>query len=325
MKIQFNLTTSWDDMRRFQSRDDLLDLMRGFDGVELMHFDEDERGVIPPERVIGLHMSYFPCWLDFWNGNEDAVRREFDSLENACQVYGGCDRSAILDRFRQDLKNAHRWGAEYVVFHISESTIGECFSMQYRHSDEEVIDAVTELLNELFADEDGSIALLMENLWQPGLTFTRPEMTRRLLDGVRYPNKGIMLDTGHLLHTNLSLHTQQEGLDYIHRLLDAHGDLCRHIRGMHLNQSLTGEYMQEIKCNPPDLSGDYAERCGQMFMYAFTADKHQPFTCPGVDALVERIAPEYLTFEFITTDTDQHRKYLNAQRCALGTACQNAF
>lgn len=325
MKIQFNLTTSWDDMRRFQSRDELLDLMRGFDGVELMHFDEDERGIIPPERVIGLHMSYFPCWLDFWNGNEDAVLREFGSMENAHQVYGGCDRSAILNRFRQDLKNAHRWGAEYVVFHISECTIGECFRLQYSHSDEEVIDAVTGLLNELFANEDGSIALLMENLWQPGLTFTRPEMTRRLLDGVRYPNKGIMLDTGHLLHTNLSLRTQQEGLDYIHQLLDAHGDLCQHIRGMHLNQSLTGEYMRETMLNPPDLSGDYAERCGQMFMHAFAVDKHQPFTCPGVDALVERIAPEYLTFEFITTDTDQHREYLNAQRCALGTACPNAF
>lgn len=318
MKIQFNLTTSWDDMRRFQSRDELLDLMRGFDGVELMHFDEDERGIIPPERVIGLHMNYFPCWLDFWNGNEDAVLREFGSMENAHQAYGGCDRSAILNRFRQDLKNAHRWGAEYVVFHISECTIGECFRLQYSHSDEEVIDAVTGLLNELFADEDGSIALLMENLWQPGLTFTRPEMTRRLLDGVRYPNKGIMLDTGHLLHTNLSLRTQQEGLDYIHQLLDAHGDLCRHIRGMHLNQSLTGEYMRETMLNPPDLSGDYAERCGQMFMHAFAVDKHQPFTCPGVDALVERIAPEYLTFEFITTDTDQHREYLNAQRRALG-------
>lgn len=325
MKIQFNLTTSWDDMRRFQSRDELLDLMRGLDGVELMHFDEDERGIIPPERVIGLHMSYFPCWLDFWNGNEDAVLREFGSMENAHQVYGGCGRSAILNRFRQDLKNAHRWGAEYVVFHISECTIGECFRLQYSHSDEEVIDAVTELLNELFADEDGSIALLMENLWQPGLTFTRPEMTRRLLDSVRYPNKGIMLDTGHLLHTNLSLRTQQEGLDYIHQLLDAHGDLCQHIRGMHLNQSLTGEYMRETMLNPPDLSGDYAERCGQMFMHAFAVDKHQPFTCPGVDALVERIAPEYLTFEFITTDTDQHREYLNAQRCALGTACPNAF
>ena len=55
MKIQFNLTTSIEDMKRFDSREDLLSLMEGFDGVELMQFEEDERGVIPGERVIGLH------------------------------------------------------------------------------------------------------------------------------------------------------------------------------------------------------------------------------------------------------------------------------
>lgn len=320
MKIQFNLTTSYEDLNRFSSREDLVNLMRGFDGVELMQFEDDVRGIIPKERVVGLHMSYFPCWLDFWNGNLDAVRREFDSLETAWQIYGGRDRSAILNRYRQDLDAAHRWGAEYVVFHVSDATIAESFRLEYHHTDEEAIDGTIELLNELFAEEDGSVALLLENLWQPGLRFTRPEMTRRLMDGIRYPNKGIMLDTGHLLHTNLKLRTQEEGLAYIHSLLDAHGDLCRHIRGVHLNQSLTGEYMEATMHNPPDLSGSYSDRYGSMFMHAFAVDKHFPFTCPGVDKLIERISPEYLTFEFITSDCDQHRKYLSAQRQALGMA-----
>lgn len=317
MKIQFNLTTSIDDMKRFDTRKDLLDLMKGFDGVELMQFEDDERGIIPKERVIGLHMSYFPYWIDFWNGDLDAVRKEFDTLEAAYQYYGGSDRSAIINRYRKDLEYAHRWGAEYVVFHVSEATIAETFHLKYRHTDEEMIDATIELLNELFAEEDGSIALLMENLWQPGLTFLRPEMTQCLMDGVKYPNKGIMLDTGHLLHTNLKLRTQEEGLAYIHSLLDMHGDLCRYIRGMHLNQSLTGEYMEQTMLNPPDLSGSYADRIGKMFWHAFAVDKHLPFTCEGIDALVERVSPEYLTFEFITADSTQHRQYLDAQRHAL--------
>ena len=67
MKIQFNLTTSIEDMKRFDTRKDLLDLMKGFDGVELMQFEDDERGIIPKDRVIGLHMGYFPYWIDFWN------------------------------------------------------------------------------------------------------------------------------------------------------------------------------------------------------------------------------------------------------------------
>jgi sugar phosphate isomerase/epimerase len=317
MKIQFNLTTSIEDMKRFDTREDLLDLMNGFDGVELMQFEDDERGIIPKDRVIGLHMGYFPYWIDFWNGNLEAVRKEFDTLEAAYQYYGGSDRSAIINRYRKDLEYAHHWGAEYVVFHVSEATIAETFHLKYRHTDEEMIDATIELLNELFAEEDGSIALLMENLWQPGLTFLRPEMTQRLMDGVKYPNKGIMLDTGHLLHTNLKLRTQEEGLAYIHSLLNMHGDLCRYIRGMHLNQSLTGEYMKQTMLNPPDLSGSYADRIGKMFWHAFAVDKHLPFTCEGVDRLVERISPEYLTFEFITADSAQHRQYLDAQRHAL--------
>ena len=317
MKIQFNLTTSSEDLDRFSCREELLDLMEGFDGVELMQFEDDVRGIIPKERVTGLHMSYFPYWLDFWNGDLEAVRRELDSLETAHQIYGGSGRSAILNRFRKDLADAHRWGAEYVVFHVSDATIAESFLLKYHHTDEEVIDGTIELLNELFAEEDGSIALLVENLWQPGLSFTRPEMTKRLMDGIRYPNKGIMLDTGHLLHTNLKLRSQEEGLSYINALLDAHGDLCRHIRGMHLNQSLTGEYMEQCMLNPPDLSAPYAERYGHMFMHAFAVDKHFPFTCNGVDRLVARIAPEYLTFEFITSDSIQHREYLDAQRKAL--------
>lgn len=318
MKVQFNMTTSSEDLDRFANREELLEQMNGFDGVELMQFEDDARGILPKERVIGLHMGYFPYWLDFWNGDMNAVVRELDSMENAWQIYGGADRSAICSRLLGDLECAHHWGAEYVVFHVSDATVAESFRLEYHHTDEEVIDATVELLNEVFAQEDGGTALLVENLWQPWFTFTRPEMTRRLLDGIRYPNKGIMLDTGHLLHTNLDLRTQEQGLQYIHSLLDDHGELCRHIRGVHLNQSLTGEYCKQTQRSLPDLSGPYAERCGKMFWHAFAVDKHLPFTCPGVDRLVERIAPEYLTFEFITENRSQHREYLAAQRRALG-------
>lgn len=317
MKLQFNLTTSSDDMDRFSCREDLTDLMNGFDGVELMYFDEDTRNIIPKDRVTGLHMSYFPYWIDFWNDNKKLLLREFESEEVWEQVYGGKEKDALLKRFRKDLHHAHEYGAEYVVFHVSDSTTEEFLTDSYYHSDEEIIDGTIELLNELLKDEDGSLIFLVENLWHPGFTFTRPEMTKRLLEGINYPNKGIMLDTGHLLHTNNSLRTQEEGLSYINQLLDIHGELCSYIRGIHLNQSLTGEYCGQVKANPPALPPTYAERQWLMFGHAFAVDKHLPFTCDGIDRLIERISPEYLTFEFITADSTQHREYLKAQRKAL--------
>ena len=317
MKTAFNLTTSSDDMDRFRSRNDLLDLLDGFDGVELMYFGEDERGIIPPDRVIGLHMGYFPCWLDFWNGDTDALLREFGDKAEWESFFGGTGRGVLIDRFRRDLKNAHRYHAEYVVFHVSDATIEETFTWNYRHSDEEVIDAVCEILNDVFRDEDGSLLLLMENLWQPGLTFTRPAMTERLMRGVAYPNKGIMLDTGHLLHTNTALRTQEEGVVYINSLLDMHGALCHWIKGIHLNQSLTGEYCEQTRLNPPVLGKTFRERYLQMYVHSFAVDEHRPFTCPGVRELVERISPEYLTFEFITENGAQHRQFLAKQRAVL--------
>ena len=63
----------------------------------------------------------------------------------------------------------------------------------------------------------------------------------------------------------------------------------------------------------------YRERSWKMFSHAYAVDKHQPFTAPGVRALImERIAPEFLTFEFITDDNAQHGAFLRQQREALG-------
>ena len=112
--------------------------------------------------------------------------------------------------------------------------------------------------------------------------------------------------------------TQEEGIAYIHRLLDAHGELCSYVRGVHLNQSLTGDYARSVMENPPELGKTYAERSSKMFYHAFAVDKHQPFTGKGIRELIDRISPEYLTFEFITDDNAQHKEYLRQQRAALG-------
>ena len=61
----------------------------------------------------------------------------------------------------------------------------------------------------------------------------------------------------------------------------------------------------------------YQERYNQMFFHAFAVDLHEPFTGKGIKELVERISPEYLTFEFITADHSQHQHYLKQQLEAL--------
>ncbi|MPM66188.1 hypothetical protein SDC9_113095 [bioreactor metagenome] len=203
------------------------------------------------------------------------------------------------------------------MFHVSDAGIAEAMSGRFRHTSAEVIDAACALLGEVLSGMRYRPLLLLENLWQPGLTFTEPEMTRRLLEGVPYESVGIMLDTGHLFHTNEEIRTQEEGLCYLHAMLDRHGSLARRIRGVHLHQSITGETAKEMRLHPPTLEATYQARAWQMLTYAFQIDRHRPFTCKGVRELMDRIAPDYLTYEFITDSTAQHRQFLLEQRAAL--------
>ena len=126
-----------------------------------------------------------------------------------------------------------------------------------------------------------------------------------------------MLDTGHLMHTELSLETQEDGLRYIHKMLDRHSDLCPRVRGVHLHQSLTGAYSRRMMKSPPVPEQPYTKRVWQMFEHAFRVDLHQPFSCPDVKQLIERIDPDYLTYEFISANSAQHRMMLAEQRRAL--------
>ena len=316
MKTQINLTTSSCDLDRFASQAELLDLLEQ-DGIELTCYEEDGRGIVPADRVTGLHMNCLPYWLDFWRGDLDACIREFDSIETIRAVFGGETPSALLRHYQRDLDHARRYGAAYTVFHVCDGSVEETFTGRARHSDAEVIDAAAELLNALFKDVQDGPWLLLENLWYAGHRFTDPEMTARLLERVRYPKVGLMLDTGHLMHTDLAIQTQEDGVRCIHEMLDRHGDLCRYIRGVHLNQSISGARMADMQANPPKRRATYAERSEQLFYYVFSIDRHEPFTCPGVRELVERIDPDYLTYELISRDLDEHRRLLHAQRAVF--------
>ncbi|MCD8054630.1 MAG: sugar phosphate isomerase/epimerase [Lachnospiraceae bacterium] len=295
MKTMMNFTTSPEDTERYASAEDLRAFYRSFgcDGLELMPTGEaDGGGIITPDMVVGVHLPCLSDWMD----------REEEHL---------------LAHYRPALDAAQRLGAEYVVFHAAQISDEECFTYRIRHSDREVADAVCSLVNRLLDGQPYTFYFLMENLWWPGLNFLDPQITRRLLDGVHYSRKGLMLDTGHFLHTNHALRNQGEAVAYLHDMLDRHGDLIPWIRGLHLQQSLTGAYVEEWLRREHVLSPDPEERFRQVYEHVFAIDRHLPFTDPGVRGLVERIDPRYVTYEYITRDREEHARYLRAGTAAL--------
>lgn len=295
-----NFSLSYDDMIRFSSAGDLQDFYRdaGCDGLEVMPMEPDPEQLVLPHMTVGVHLCCPSDWMSM-------------------------EREQLLAHYEQNLETARRLQAEYVVFHVTQVSPQESFTYVPEHTDEEVILASADLINALLDGQEYPFWFLMENLWWPGLNFQRPEMTRLLLERVHYKKKGLMLDTGHFLHINHKLRTQEEALLFLHQMLDEHEayfrtigtppggeDFMSWIRGIHLQQSLTGAYVEDWLSRSHVLSDEPMEQMNQLFTHIFAIDKHQPFTAHGVRELVERIQPEYVTLEYITENREQLAEYL---------------
>jgi sugar phosphate isomerase/epimerase len=311
-------------MREYESASELTDSCRalGCDGIEAVWGGDGAADALPAGFVTGFvagyHMTFYPDWLDFWRGDETALLRKFGSRGSYTSFYRGSGREALLSQYRADLARAVRLGARYVVFHVSDVSIEEGYTYRWAHSGREVIDASIELINILFDGKKYPFTLLVENQWWPGFTFTDPGQTAYLLDSIHYAGKGIVLDTGHLMNTNTDLETEADGIAYIHKMLDEHGGLCRHIRGVHLHQSLSGAY---VKANtgslPAGLPADYVARFGESYKHILRIDRHQPWTDPSIASVIKRIGPEFLIHELSGRNREEREHAAAIQKKTL--------
>ncbi len=305
-----------DDLKRTMDRFDC-------DGLEVVRCGEDAERRMPPRLIRGVHMGFYSYWLDVWRGNRSAWLAEFGSEEVCEGFYGGTRQDDLLDWFRKDIRYAQAMKAEYLVFHVSDVTLEEVFTHRFHHTSQEVIDGAAEMINELlsgFSEMTGGPDdpyFLMENLQWPGLTMTDPELTERLLSQVKYPKKGIMLDLGHLMCANPGLDTEEEGLRFVHSMLDYHGELTRWIKGIHLHQSHSGSLIRAAMEAPPAMEKEYYARFAQTYRYLSRVDTHKPMTCPGTRELIQRIDPQFLTHEFLAKDRVQLEAFLGLQTEAL--------
>ena len=308
MRHIMNITTSSEDLNRFRSREDLEAFFHayGLDGLEVLQAGTDDRCIIPADKTIGVHLRYDAGWMDFWLQDEARLMTEYGDRAQWERCFGGSDRTALIRAYQQNLDFAAESEPEYLVFHVS-----DCYS------DEQVADAVIELLNSL--EIHGQPWLLLENLWYPGLTMLRPEIWQRLQAGIRYPKLGVMLDVGHLLHTNMELRNEDQAVDYLHRVLDSYEDIS-FIKGIHLHQSLSGVHAAELQQNWQPVEGDYTTRLWEVLGHIFQIDTHKPFRSPRIREILQRIQPEYVVWEQISNDRGQHGEQLAEQMAVLQRA-----
>lgn len=315
MKKIMNITTYEEDLSRFADRDDLVRFYRGhgLDGLEILESGEDVRGIITPGDVVGVHLKYYSAWMDLWTGDRKRLMDEFGSVEVCRQVYGGDSRRALVEAYEKNVAFAASVEPEYMVFHVSECTMEESMYRTYHYSDEEVADAAAELINQFAPKISGEPWLLLENLWYSGMNMQRPEIVRRLMEKVNYPKVGVMLDIGHLLHTNMEIKGIDEGVDYIHSILDRYDDLS-FIKGVHLHQSLSGAYAKERQASWKKVEGGYWDQMWEVMGHIFRIDTHKPFQSPRVWELLDRLPGlEYLVLEQISSGREEHDRQLREQ------------
>ena len=291
----------------------------GLDGLEVIWDHMPYTEELPPtSAVIGYHLMFWSNWVDFWRQDEQALLDEFGDWDLIHDYYHGETPQDMVDRYRVDLQRAIDLEAEYVVFHVSEVSLVECFTYDFKFSNEEVIDASVELINRILDGIDFHGAFLMENQWWPGLTFTDPAMTRRLLDGVEYADKGIMLDTGHLMSTNTKLRTQEQAAQYAMQMYRDHGDLGKFVRGLHLHKSLSGEYVEGAGYRvPDDFVGSYWDKYTRCYNHILQIDRHEPWDDSVVAEMVRTLDPQWVNHELSSWPREAHLKALATQTDAL--------
>lgn len=289
----------------------------GLDGIEFMLCAPWDRTLFPPAYIKGVHLLFWPTWVDFWRGDRSALMAEFGSEDKVRGYYGSLNVADWVEGWRDNLRRAADCQPQYLVFHVAHNCTSEMYTRVFSVTDEEVIRAAIELVNAIAGEIPRGCKLLFENLWWPGLTFQKPQLAAELLECVRYPDTGFMLDMGHLMNTNLYLQSEAEGAAYVQKIYHELGEVGKYVYGIHLHQSLSGAYTREMMRRHV---GWKTPLDWQMAMdYVMHVDQHQPFHTDAARRIVETVQPMYLVHEF------QHRSHasliqnVRIQRGALGS------
>lgn len=254
----------------------------------------------------------------FWNEDEDGIFEEFNSKEDIINYYGKLDKKVIVDKYREEIKIAEKLNAEYAVFHVSNVRTKHCFNYEFTYTDKEVVDATIEIVNEIFRGLNTNITILFENLWWPGLRMTDQELVKYFIENIEYEHKGLMLDTGHLLNTNLDINTEEEGIDYLIETVKNLGDMKEFIKGIHLSKSLSGKYVKNQIEKYKKIEIDSNKANNEIIYHILKIDEHKPFTNNKINNLIEMINPKYLVYEFITTSLEELSNFIKTQNKVLG-------
>ena len=289
----------------FPSNDENLKMMEkyqkkyNFDGFEIIKFDLEKDSSKLKDKIVGYHMRFFPMWMDIYLEKYDMIKETFPDKMDRFYWCGGDTKEEVIAYYKKDLQRAKELGAEYVVFHACYVDDDGSLTYQFPYTDEEILESVASLMNDLFRDEDFQFTLLLENLWWAGLKLNSKREMELLLEKIEYKNTGFILDTSHMLNTNLTLKNLDEGIDYIIENIDKMEELKKYIYGVHLSWSLSGEYVSKM-IEKHRKSQEERERAKKkIYEYVGQIDYHYPFEDNKIMKVLNKLSLKWLVYEFL--------------------------
>lgn len=320
MKHVVNMVSENEWLKEYKDRADMNSFIKACkcDGAEVIRGGDDNTGIYCSENVVGAHLYFYPSWLDFWNMNIDGLKKHFGSREIWENYYRATNREEFLKPYQDDMDYAEAMGAEYAVFHINDVSNEEVLTYEWEHTNREVIVAAAEIINELTRGRNYHFKLLLENLFTPGMTLLNPKETELMLNLVNYENKGIVMDTGHLMCAPQNITEEEQGIDFVLQTVKNHGELAKYIKALHLHQSTTGNFVADLKTRNIIPEKDFYALWAQSYNVILNIDQHRPFTSPKVQEILELVEPEFVCHEISAKNRADKLEKVLVQMKALG-------
>jgi len=301
-------------------------LEKNIDGVELLIGYDAPSKEIPSDIVKSIHLPFWVSWLDVWRKGEEAAKYYFPNVseEHLQFCCGGKNSIEMIASQKKLWEYAAHFQPAHAVLHGAHVELEHAFTRDFTYKSTEVLSGFSDMLNRTAQEFNGGeppVTLAIENLWWPGLDFLFPAETDDFASRLDFSNWNLLLDTGHLMNTNIALRDEDEAIDFVlDRISRLSKDIQGKINSVHLNLSLSGEYQtkQVMAGLPTGWSGlSHAEKYSTARKHVLQIDQHLPFQSKRVKEIIQELKPENVIHEFITKDIEEFSEKLEIQMDAL--------
>jgi len=312
-------SNQWEGLQKYVAE-------KNIDGVELLTGYDQPSDKIPKNIVKSIHLPFWVSWLDVWRKGGEAAKYYFpdvpaDHLQYCC---GGSNAGEMVLTQKKLWEHAALFQPAHAVLHAAHVEPEHSFTRDFTYKNTEVLTSFAEMLNKTaqeFGNGEPPLTIAIENLWWPGLDFLFPAQADDFASRINFANWNLLLDTGHLMNTNIALRCEDEAIDFVlDRISRLSKDIQDKIKTLHLNLSLSGEYqMQQVMNALPSNWANlkYSDKYSAARNHVLQIDQHLPFQTQRVKEIVREVEPEIVVHEFITNSIDEFSEKLEIQMRAL--------